>query len=85
MIYLDDNHLIERAIESEHAFHVSVLEKNIEAVFLNGQPIRNAYYVDLEKGFLIRIKESLNNQQITIDGQLVHELLMGDVTVKYRE
>ncbi|MBP8005314.1 MAG: hypothetical protein KAZ18_00180 [Acinetobacter sp.] len=85
MIYLDDKQLIQRSIDSDCAFHVSVLNKNIEAVFLNGECIRNAYYVDMEKGFLIRLKENLNNQPIIIDGQIAHEILMGDVTVKFRE
>lgn len=51
MIYIDDSNLIQRAADSDLAFHAGVRATNIKSVFLNGEQIRDAYYVDLEKSF----------------------------------
>ncbi|TCB50963.1 hypothetical protein E0H80_06235 [Acinetobacter sp. ANC 4779] len=85
MIYIDDSKLIQRAVDSDQAFHVDVRATDIESVFLNGEQIRDAFYVDLEKGFLIRIKTDIECRPVMISGELAHEILFGDVTVKYRE
>ena len=44
-----------------------------------------AFYVDLEKGFLIRIKTNIECKPVSINGDLTHEILFGAVTVEYRE
>lgn len=85
MIYIDDSNLIQRAVDSGQAFHVDVHATNIKSVFLNGEQIRDAFYVDLEKGFLIRIKTDIECRPVVISGELAHEILFGDVTVEYRE
>lgn len=85
MIYLDDSKLIQRAADSDQAFHVDVRATNIEAVYLDGERIRDAVYVDLEKGFLIRIKTNIECKPVLINGDLAHEILFGAVTVEYRE
>ena len=85
MIYLDDSKLIQRAVDSDKAFHVDVRAINIKAVYLDGERIRDAFYVDLEKGFLIRIKTDIECKPILINGDLAHEILFGVVTVEYRE
>ena len=41
--------------------------------------------MDLEKGFLIRIKTDIECRPVVISGELAHEILFGDVTVEYRE
>lgn len=84
MIYIDNSNLIQRAVDSDHAFHVGVRATNIESVFLDGEEIRDAFYADLEKGFLIRIKTDIECRPLVINGELAHEILFGDVTVKYR-
>lgn len=85
MIYIDDSNLIQRAVDSDQAFHVDVRTTNIKSVFLNGEQIRDAFYVDLEKGFLIRIKTDIECRPVVINSELAHEVLFGDVTVEYRE
>lgn len=85
MIYLDDSKLIQRAADSDQAFHVDVRAANIKAVYLDGERIRDAFYVDLEKGFLIRIKTDIECKAVLINGDLAHEILFGVVTVEYRE
>ena len=85
MIYIDDSNLIQRAVDSDQAFHVDVRTTNIKSVFLNGEQIRDAFYVDLEKGFLIRIKTDIECRPVVISSELAHEILFGDVTVEYRE
>ena len=79
MIYIDDSNLIQRAVDSDQAFHVDVRATNIKSVFLNGEQIRDAFYVDLEKGFLIRIKTDIECRPVVISGELAHEILFGDV------
>ena len=85
MIYIDDSNLIQRAVDSDQAFHVDVRATNTKSVFLNGEQIRDAFYVDLEKGFLIRIKTDIECRPVMISGELAHEILFGDVAVEYRE
>lgn len=85
MIYIDDSNLIQRAVDSAHSFHAGVRATNIKSVFLNGDQIRDAFYVDLEKKFLIRIKTDIECRPLVINGELAHEILFGDVTVEYRE
>ena len=85
MIYLDGSNLVQRAVDSDKAFHVDVRATNIKSVFLNGERIRDAFYVDLEKGFLIRIKTDIECRPVLIGGELAHEILFGDVTIEYRE
>ncbi|WP_436905099.1 hypothetical protein [Acinetobacter johnsonii] len=85
MIYIDDSKLIQRAVDSNQAFHVDVRATNIKSVFLDGEQIRDAFYVDLDKGFLIRIKTDIECRPVVISGELAHEILFGEVTVEYRE
>lgn len=85
MIYLDDSKLMQRAVDSDQAFHVDVRATNIKAVYLDGERIRDAIYVDLEKGFLIRIKTDIECKPVSINGDLAHEILFGVVTVEYLE
>ena len=85
MIYLDDSKLMQRAADSDQAFHVDVRATNIKAVYLDGEHIRDAFYVDVEKGFLIRIKTDIECKPVSINGDLAHEILFGVVTVEYRE
>lgn len=84
MIYLDDSNLIQRATESDQAFHVGVRSDNIKDIFIDGNPVLGVVYVDLEKGFLIRFKTDLESKPIVIAEGLVHEILFGNVTVEYR-
>ena len=83
MIYIDDSQLKERAANSDQAFHANVKDTTIEAVFLNGEPIYDALYVDIEKGFLIKIKSDIAGKTVVVNDEIGHELLFGDVTVKY--
>lgn len=85
MIYLDDSKLIQRAADSNKAFHADVRATNIKAVYLDGERIQDAFYVDLEKSFLIRIKTDIECKPVLINGDLAHEILFGVVTVEYRE
>ena len=39
MIYIDDSKLIQRAADSDKAFHVDVQATNIKAVYLDGERI----------------------------------------------
>lgn len=84
MIYLDNSNLIQRATESDQAFHIGVRADNIKNIFIDGNPVLGAVYVDLEKGFLIRFKTDLESKPIVIAEGLAHEILFGNVTVEYR-
>ncbi len=84
MIYLDNSNLVRRATESDQAFHVDVRATNIKGVFIDGSPVLDVLYVDLEKGFLIRFKTDIELKLIVIAGELAHEILFGNVTVEYR-
>lgn len=84
MIYIEDSQLKDRAANSDKAFHANIKNTGIEAVFLNGERIFDALYVDIEKGFLIKIKSDVAGKTLVVNGEIGHEVLFGDVTVKYR-
>ncbi|RYL22187.1 hypothetical protein [Acinetobacter piscicola] len=56
MIYINNSQLKERAVNSDKAFHANIKDTTIEAVFLNGERIYDALYVDIEKGFFNKNK-----------------------------
>lgn len=84
MIYLDDNALIQRAIDGSNAFHASVKDSTVKAVYLDGERVHDALFADLENNFVVTIKKDINGKLIIVYDRPVHDIKFGKVTVEYR-
>lgn len=54
---------------------------NVE-VQLDGKPLKDGLYCNVDKGIAICAKRDLSGRVIVIDGSIVHEMRVGTVTVK---
>lgn len=84
MIFLDDSALIQRAIDSNSAFHASAKDNTVKAVYLDGERVHDALFADLENNFVVTIKKDINGKLIIVDDRLAHDIKFGKVTVEYR-
>ena len=50
--------------------------------FLNGDELKGCVYCNVSKGVAICVKRDLNGYMIAARGEIVHELIFGDITVE---
>ena len=51
-------------------------------VFLNGDELESCVYANVSKGVAICVKRDLNGYMIAARGEIVHELIFGDIAVE---
>lgn len=51
-------------------------------LLLNGKPLTRCIYCNVTKGIAIIIKTDLNGKPIVVNGDLVHMMVTGEITVK---
>lgn len=54
---------------------------NVE-VQLDGKPLKDCMYCNVDKGIAICVKRDLSGRIVAVDGDIVHEMRVGTVTVK---